>query len=125
VVACLNLAYANEHRPWQLYEAVFHQLLRKCQAVILSRGDPARKFRFKNKLLSRDATVIDLCASRWNGWTSPPLRSSERAESVRLLKKTGMWAAWAAARLECRRVGEYAPRTQALPGGKACSLHCK
>jgi hypothetical protein len=28
----------------------------------LSRRDPTRKFRFKNKLLSRDATVIDLCA---------------------------------------------------------------
>ncbi|MGA2646667.1 MAG: hypothetical protein ABSF15_18300 [Candidatus Sulfotelmatobacter sp.] len=58
-----TLAYANEHRPWQLYEAVFDQLLGKCQAVALSRRDHTRKFRFKNKLLSRDATVIDLCAS--------------------------------------------------------------
>jgi hypothetical protein len=31
-----TLAYANEHRPWQLYEAVFHQLLGKCQALVAS-----------------------------------------------------------------------------------------
>lgn len=55
-----TLAYANEHRPWQLYETVFHQLLAKCQGEL--RG-AKRKFRFKNKLLSIDATVIDLCAS--------------------------------------------------------------
>jgi hypothetical protein len=54
-----TLAYANEHRPWQLYQTVFHQLLGKCQA--LAKGEK-RKFRFKNKLMSLDATVIDLCA---------------------------------------------------------------
>jgi Domain of unknown function (DUF4372) len=47
-----TLAYANEHRPWQLYEAVFHQLLGKCQAMVASRAGNPRKFRFKNKLLS-------------------------------------------------------------------------
>jgi hypothetical protein len=52
-----TLAYANEHRPWQLYQRVFYQLLARCQAVA-----PGKKFRFKNKLLSLDATIIDLCA---------------------------------------------------------------
>ena len=52
-----TLAYANEHRPWPLYQAVFYQLLARCQAVAGS-----HKFRFKNKLLSLDATIIDLCA---------------------------------------------------------------
>jgi hypothetical protein len=52
-----TLSYANEHRPWQLYQAVFYQLLARCQAVA-----PKHKFRFKNKLLSLDATLIDLCA---------------------------------------------------------------
>jgi hypothetical protein len=42
---------------------VFYQLLAKCQAVAASRSGNQRKFRFKNKLLSLDATVIDLCAS--------------------------------------------------------------
>ena len=26
-----TLAYANEHRPWQLYQTVFHQLLSKAE----------------------------------------------------------------------------------------------
>lgn len=53
-----TLAYANGHRPWQLYEAVFHQLLGRCQGV-----PGGHKFRFKNKLVSMDSTTIDLCAS--------------------------------------------------------------
>src|SRR5712664_2081569 len=50
-----TLAYANAHRPWQLYEQVFQQLLGRCREVAGS-----HRFRFKNKLLSMDATVIDL-----------------------------------------------------------------
>jgi Transposase DDE domain/Domain of unknown function (DUF4372) len=57
-----TLAYANEHRPWQLYEDVFHQLLGQCQVAAQQSGQ-RHKFRFKNKLLSLDATTIDLCAS--------------------------------------------------------------
>lgn len=57
-----TLAYANEHRPWQLYEDLFHQLLAQCRAVAAHATAGARKFRFKHKLLSMDATVIDLCA---------------------------------------------------------------
>jgi hypothetical protein len=52
-----TLAYANAHRPWELYQAVFYQLLERCRAV----AGP-KKFRFKAKLLSLDTTVIDLCA---------------------------------------------------------------
>ena len=52
-----TLAYANAHRPWQLYEHVFYQLLDRCRTVA-----GAKTFRFKNKLLTLDATVIDLCA---------------------------------------------------------------
>ena len=51
-----TLAYANAHRPWQLYEAAFNELLSRCQP--LTKG--AKKFRFKNKLMSLDSTVIDL-----------------------------------------------------------------
>ena len=54
-----TLAYANEHRPWQLYRAVFQELLTWCQPLAKGR----RKFRFKNKLVSLDSTVIDLCAT--------------------------------------------------------------
>lgn len=58
-----TLAYANEHRPWQLYEDVFHQLLTQGQALAAQSSGGRRKFRFKHKLISLDATVIDLCAS--------------------------------------------------------------
>jgi hypothetical protein len=53
-----TLAYANEHRPWQLYRGVFEALLVRCQTAAPAR----RKFRFKNKLVSLDSSVIDLCA---------------------------------------------------------------
>jgi len=53
-----TLAYANEHRPWQLYRAVFYQLLGRCREASGPHG-----FRFKNRLLSLDATLIELCAS--------------------------------------------------------------
>ena len=59
-----TLAYANAHRPWPLYERVFYQLLARCRDVAGS-----KKFRFKNKLLSLDATVIDLCAEMF-GWAA-------------------------------------------------------
>ena len=53
-----TLAYANEHRPWQLYLSVFYQLLGRCREVAGSHG-----FRFKNKPPTLDATLIELCAS--------------------------------------------------------------
>ena len=63
-----TLAYANEHRPWQLYRTVFDQLLAKCQAVAASQPGTRKKkkFRFKNPLMSLDASVIDLCASMFD-----------------------------------------------------------
>jgi hypothetical protein len=55
-----TLSYANQHRPWQMFETVFHQLLKRCQGEAATRK---RKFRFKHKLLSLDSTVIPLCLS--------------------------------------------------------------
>ena len=54
-----TLAYANEHRSWELYQTVFEQVLTKCRGAMGGRT----KFRFHNKLVSLDATSIDLCAS--------------------------------------------------------------
>jgi hypothetical protein len=53
-----TLAYANAHRPWQLYQSVFEQLYQRCRQIA-----PKHKLRFKNPLLSIDATVIELCAN--------------------------------------------------------------
>jgi hypothetical protein len=52
-----TLAYANEHRPWELYQQVFLQLLERCRTQVKGK----RKFRFKNKLVSLDSSTIDLC----------------------------------------------------------------
>jgi hypothetical protein len=73
-----TLAYANEHRPWQLYRAVFQDLLGRCQAQVHGR----RKFRFKNKLVSLDSTVIDLCASLFD-WAK--FRRTKGAVKLHLL----------------------------------------
>ena len=54
-----TLAYANEHRPWQLYQRIFMQLLERCQSQVKAK----KKFRFKNKLVGLDSTIIDLCIS--------------------------------------------------------------
>jgi hypothetical protein len=54
-----SLAYANGHRPWQLYQEVFLQLLERCRMQVGGR----KKFRFKNKLVSLDSSTIDLCLS--------------------------------------------------------------
>ena len=52
-----TLAYANEHRPWTLFEAIFHRLLAGIRADVL----PKHRFRFKNPLVSLDSTIIELC----------------------------------------------------------------
>ncbi|HUL22722.1 MAG TPA: IS4 family transposase [Thermodesulfobacteriota bacterium] len=57
-----TLAYANEHRPWQLYQLLFGQLLDRCRSQVSGK----KKFRFKNKLVSLDSTTIDLCLSIFN-----------------------------------------------------------
>jgi hypothetical protein len=58
-----TLSYANEHRPWELYQTVFGNLLEQCRREAAGRG---RKFRFKNPLRSLDSTVIPLCLSAFD-----------------------------------------------------------
>ncbi len=76
-----TLAYANKHRPWSLYETVFHQLFAKCQSVV-TRREGAKKFRFKNKLVSLDSSVIDLCLSLYD-WAK--FRRTKGAVKLHLL----------------------------------------
>jgi hypothetical protein len=57
-----TLSYANQHRPAALYQELFYTALarfREQQGL----GTRKRKFRFRNKLLSLDSTVISLCLS--------------------------------------------------------------
>lgn len=60
-----TLAYANQHRPWELYQTVFGHLLEKCRAEAAARGG-CKKFRFKNKLMSLDGSIIDLSATMFD-----------------------------------------------------------
>jgi hypothetical protein len=61
-----TLSYANAHRPWPLYQRLFYDLLAQCQAI-----SPKKKFRFKNRLLTLDSTLVELCASMfdWALWS--------------------------------------------------------
>ena len=74
-----TLSYANEHRPWQLYQLMFYRLLEKCQTMARFQK---RKFRFKNKLFSLDASVIELCLSLFD-WAS--FRQTKGAVKLHLL----------------------------------------
>jgi hypothetical protein len=77
-----TLAYANEHRPWQLYETIFQQLLAQCRALAVQRSDGQPKSRSNHKLISLDATLIDLCASVFD-WAR--FRRTKGAVKVHLL----------------------------------------
>jgi len=57
-----TLAYANAHRPSALFEDLFYRMLEAARSQAQQSG-LRHKFRFKNKLLSIDATTIELCAS--------------------------------------------------------------
>ena len=72
-----TLSYANRVRPAGLFEEVFYMVLSRCQQVA-----PGHAFRFKNKLLSLDSTVIELCASMYD-WAR--FRRSKGAVKMHLL----------------------------------------
>jgi hypothetical protein len=57
-----TLSYANQHRPAALYQELFYTALarfREQQGL----GPRKHKFRFHNKLLSLDSTIVSLCLS--------------------------------------------------------------
>jgi len=58
-----TLAYANEHRPWEVYQDLFGVILQRCRAEAGHRG---HGFRFRNKLVSLDATTVSLCVSMFD-----------------------------------------------------------
>ena len=72
-----TLAYANAHRPAALFQDVFGGLLERCRALCAP-----HKFRFKNKLMSLDATVIDLCLEMFD-WAK--FRRTKGAVKLHLL----------------------------------------
>lgn len=73
-----TLSYANGHRSWRLYEKLFYLFLGRCRQLDFGK----RKFRFKNKLFTLDATVIELCASLFD-WAT--FRQTKGAVKLHLL----------------------------------------
>lgn len=85
-----TLSYANNNRPWQLYEAVFYDLYG--QAELLA-GKQKRRFKFKNPLFSIDASTIDLCLSIFD-WAK--FRQRKGAVKLHLmLNHQGCLPSWA------------------------------
>lgn len=85
-----TLAYANEHRPWTVYRDLFESVYVMCQEGAQGRG---RKFKFKNPLLSMDATVVDLCLSMYD-WAK--FRRAKGAVKIHmLLSHQGHLPCWA------------------------------
>src|SRR3989454_10677321 len=72
-----TLSYANAHRPWQLFERTFYEVLEGCRKLA-----PQKRFRFRNKLLSLDASVIDLCVTLFD-WAK--FRQTKGAVKLHLL----------------------------------------
>ena len=58
LVARTSIARVNQRQPASLFEEVFHKLLARTE-----RQAPGHRFRFKGKLLSLDASLIELAAS--------------------------------------------------------------
>lgn len=62
-----TLSYANRHRPWELFRNVFYRVSAQCRAEL----GQQTKFRFKNRLLSIDSSVVTLCSKMfaWATWS--------------------------------------------------------
>ena len=52
-----TLAYANQHRPAEMFQDLFHRLSHELRGQL-----PGHRFAFKHKLASLDSTLITLCA---------------------------------------------------------------
>jgi len=52
-----TLAYANEHRPWELFQDLFQHVLAQTKPYAQGRG----RLRLRNAIRLMDSTTIDLC----------------------------------------------------------------
>src|SRR5512139_4299654 len=73
-----SLAYANAHRPWQLYQEIFLHLLER----VRQKSTRSKPFRFKNKLVSLDSTTIDLCLSMFDWARLRPTKGAVKLHMV-------------------------------------------
>ncbi|MGD0173283.1 MAG: IS4 family transposase [Anaerolineales bacterium] len=85
-----TLAYANEHRPWEVFRDVFFHVRRQCEEIAKLQK---RKFRFRNPVESVDASLIPVCLSAFD-WAH--YRRSKGAIKLHmLLSHQGYLPKWA------------------------------
>jgi hypothetical protein len=85
-----TLSYANQHRPWQLFETVFEQVLEQADSLAARQK---RRFRFKNPLVSIDSSTMDVCLSLFD-WAH--FRRKKGAVKLHLLlNHQGCLPSWA------------------------------
>lgn len=85
-----TLAYANEHRTWEVFRDVFFHVRKQCEEFARLQK---RKFRFRNPVESMDATLIPVCLSVFN-WAH--YRRSKGAVKLHmLLSHQGYLPKWA------------------------------
>jgi len=85
-----TLAYANEHRPWEVFRDIFFHVRKQCEEIARLQK---RKFRFHNPVESMDATLIPVCLSVFN-WAH--YRRSKGAIKLHmLLSHQGYLPKWA------------------------------
>jgi len=61
-----TLAYANAHRPQEMFQQLFEKTYQRVSDDLAQRGQLVRKFKFKHKVYSIDSTTIDLCLSMYD-----------------------------------------------------------
>src|SRR5579864_6076956 len=106
-----TLAYANEHRPWQLYRTVFEELVQVCQAEA---QEKRRKFRFRHPLLTLDATVIPVCVSMFE-WAK--YVKTKGAVKMHMVLDNGTWLPQFAVITEGRTADIQAAKKMELQAG--------
>ena len=109
-----TLSYANAHRRYEVYERTFYRLLSRCREIA-----PGKKFKFRNKLLSLDATVIDLCASLFD-WAK--FRQTKGAIKLHLLLDHDGYLPCFARITEGRVHEVNIARTLELPAGSVVAI---
>lgn len=107
-----TLAYANEHRPSAFFRDLFLRLASQFQRE--TAGSGRRKFRFRNRLVSLDSTVVTLCLSLfpWAEYT----RTKGGVKVHLMLDHDGYWPTYAYL-TEAKRHDVHFARTLALPKG--------
>jgi len=111
-----TLSYANAHRPWQFFQDLFYETLQWCQ---LAAPGKIKRFRFKNKLLSLDSSVISLCLALFP-WAT--FRRTKGAVKLHLLLDHDGYLPSFACLTEGKKHDVHIARLLSLPPGSIVAM---